>query len=178
MRALHYFNFLGVLVLAAICVFQWQINRRLNLHANKLDKVRLEQISQIEDQQKQIHGQAADLDAFRERFQQARADLKSAESNLVVSRREALELTSQRDQLKERIQDWARAVAERDEQLTRASEQLQKIGNERNDAVKRFNELAAKHNEIVEALNERTREFNSLVERYNVLAKSSSQKSN
>ena len=175
MRALHFFNLFGVLALAALCVFQWQINRDLNLRTNALEKTRLEQTARIEDQQKQIKGQAADLDSFREHLQRATADLKSAESNLVVSRWEAQQLNSERDQLKESVAEWSKAVAQRDEQLTRAAEQLKKLADDRNDAVARFNELAAKHNTVVEDLNARTREFNSLVDRYNALAKSSSQ---
>jgi chromosome segregation ATPase len=175
MRALHIFNLIGVLALAALCVFQWRINRDLNLRTNGLEKTRLEQTARIEEQDKQIKGQAADLDAFREHLQRATADLKSAESNLVVSRHQALQLTSERDQLKGSISEWSKAVAQRDEQLTRASEQLNKLADDRNDAVAKFNDLAAKHNTIVEDLNSRTREFNSLVDRYSALAKSSSQ---
>ena len=175
MRLLHFINLFGVLALAALCVFQWHLNRDVNLRANSLEKTRLKLTARISEQDQQIKGQAADLESFREHIQRATAQLKSAESNLLVARREVLELGAQRDQLKESIGEWTRAVAERDEQLVRASEQLEKIAEERNTAVTKFNELAARHNENVEELNNRTREFNQLVQRYNALAKTTSQ---
>jgi len=174
MRALHYFNFCGVLALAVLCVVQWRINRDLNLRTNLLEKDRIAQNGRIDEQNAQIKGQAADLDAFRENIQRGAADLKSAESNLLVSRRESSQLTVERDQLKESVAGWSKAVAERDEQLKHLGEQAQKLAEDRNEAVVKFNELAGKHNETVTNLNNRTKEFNSLVERYNALAKTAS----
>jgi chromosome segregation ATPase len=171
MRGLHFFNLCGVLVLAAVCVLQWRVNRDLNLRTNQLDKTRIDQQTQIEEQVKQMEGQAADLDAFREHVQRASADLKVAESNLYVARHEVLLLTAQRDQLKEAIEDWYKAVEERDEQIRSASDQIQQLADDRNEVVTRFNELANKHNQAIEDLNTRTRAFNELVERYNTLAK-------
>jgi len=175
MRALHYFNFLGVLALALLCVVQWRINRDLNLRTNFLEKDRISQNTRIDEQNGQIKGQAADLDAFRENIQRAAAEVKSAESNLLVSRREAAQAGAERDQLKESVAGWSKALAERDEQLKQLGEQAQKLADDRNEAVVKFNELAGKHNETVTNLNQRTKEFNALVERYNALAKTASQ---
>lgn len=175
MRALHYFNFVGVLALAVLCVAQWRINRDLNLRTNLLEKDRITQNARIDEQNAQIKGQAADLDAFRDNVQRAAADLRSAESNLLVLRRESAQLAAERDQLKESVAGWAKAVKERDEQLARLGEQAQKLVADRNDAVAKFNELAEKHNATVNDLNNRTKEFNTLVERYNALAKTASQ---
>jgi uncharacterized coiled-coil DUF342 family protein len=174
MRALHYFNLLGVVALAVLCAFQWRINRELNLHTNRLEKDRIDQRLHIEEQQEQIHARTADLDSFRESLQRAAADLKAAESNFFVSRRESAQLTLERDQLKESVAEWSQAVAERDKQLLRLSDQLQELAAERNDVVLKYNSLAEKHNETVQTLNDRIREFNTLVERYNTLAKSAS----
>ena len=178
MRALSYINAFGVLVLAALCVFQWRFNRALNLRTNEIEKSRIAQAARIDEQEKEIKAQAADLESFRAHVQRAAVDLKSAESNLLVARREGAQLTSERDQLKESVTRWAEAVAERDAQLVKASEQIGKLGADRNDAVAKFNSLAAKHNEMVDQLNERTREYNSVVERFNALAKSRPQQSN
>ena len=177
MRALHYFNFLGVLALAVLCVIQWRINRDLNLRTNLLEKDRISQNARIDEQTSQIKGQAADLDAFRENVRRASAELKSAESNVLVLRQESAQLGAERDQLKESVAGWSKAVAERDEQLKSLGEQAQKRATDRNDAVVKFNELAEKHNVTVNDLNNRTKEFNSLVERYNALAKTASQAS-
>ena len=175
MRTLHYFNFIGVFALAVLCVLQWRINRDLNLRTNLLEKDRITQNARIDEQNGQIKGQAADLDAFRENVQRAAAELKSAELNHLVSRREAAQVGAERDQLKESVAGWSKAVAERDEQLKRLGEQARKLAEDRNEAVVKFNELVGKHNETVTNLNNRTKEFNSLIERYNALAKTASQ---
>lgn len=175
MRGLHYVNLIGVLLLAVLCGVQWKANRELNLRTNEIEKIRIEQIQRIEEQAKQIKGQAADLDSFREHLRIATTQLKSAESNLLVARQDLALLTTERDQLKESIVGWTKAVAERDEKLSQISKQVEKLAADRNDAVVKFNELAKKHNDVVDALNARTGEFNSLVERYNALSKAGSQ---
>ena len=170
-RTLHYVNLVGVLVLGVLCSLQWRIDRQLNLRINQLEKERIGDRQRIEEQVQTIEGQTADLERFREHVARSTAGLKVAESNLMAARRECHQLAGERDQLKESVSSWSTAVAERDEQLTRASDQLQKLGQERYDIVARFNSLAEKHNVVVADLNKTTREFNALVERYNTLAK-------
>lgn len=173
-RPLQYFNLAGVLTLAALCAFQWQINRRVNLEANRLEKTRLELSREIAEQEETIHGCRADLEAFREQLQSTARSLKETESRLRDAERANIQLTAERDQLKENVAKWTDAVKERDEQLAQAREQIQTLAADRNRAVVKFNELAEKYNATVADLNNRTKDFNSLVEKYNELAKASS----
>lgn len=175
MRGLQYFNLLGVVAMAVLCVWQWRINRELNLQANRLDKDRQEQRARLDEQENKLKGQLADLEAFREHVKQAGMSLKSAESNLVVARHETMQLSSERDQLRESITNWAQAVTERDARLKQLAEQVQTVATERNDAIAKFNRVADQQNSVVNDLNQRTREYNSLVEKYNALAKAAGQ---
>ena len=61
-RILHIFNLLGVIVLAGVCIYQWRINREVNLEANRLEKLRIEHTAKIEEQEKTIAGYVAELD--------------------------------------------------------------------------------------------------------------------
>ena len=169
-RALPLINLGGVLLLAALCAFQWHINRQVNLEANRLEKTRLEQAAKIEDQEKTIRGNLADLELFRDQLQTAAATLKETEKKLRVTQRVVAQLTQERDQLKESIVRWSEAVAARDEQLKEAASQIQSLADDRNAAVSKFNDLAEKYNSVVGDLNNRTRDFNELVEKYNTLA--------
>jgi chromosome segregation ATPase len=173
-RALQYINLGGVLLLAGICVFQWQINREVNLEANRLEKTRIEQVRRLEDQEKAIKGCAEDLDAFREQLQKTSHSLKEAETKSRDLEHSLALANADRDQLKESVARWTEAVSLRDEALAKAREQIQTLADNRNAAVERFNELAEKYNTVVADLNKRTEDLNALVERYNKLAQAAS----
>jgi len=165
-RSLQYANLLGVAALAVLCVMQWNANRRVNLEAGALEKTRIEQAAQIEQQEKNIKGQAADLDNFREQLALGSAALKEADAKLAKAGREIGHLEAEREQLKASVTNWAAAVTLRDERLKEAGERLQQLATDRNEAVVKFNGLAAKHSETVTALNERIKQFNELVVRF------------
>ena len=168
---LQYLNLFGVLVLGGFCVVQWRVNRDLNLETNRLERVRIEQVAQLEERDRLIQDYIADLDQFREQLTRVTDRLKETEGNLAATRLELAQLTQERDQLRISVTNWANAVAARDAQIEEAAGQLAQLGADRNDAVTKFNELAEKHNAVVQELNDRTRQFNELVDRYQKLAK-------
>jgi hypothetical protein len=49
------------------------------------------------------------------------------------------------------LKKWIQAVADRDAALKQAGAVIQKIALERNDAIQKFNDLAAKYNAVVTA---------------------------
>ena len=158
-RALQVLNFLGVVALALLCGVQWRINRRLNLDVDRLERIRLEQVSQLTERDSTIKGYVADLDDFRTRLTLAEFQLKELDEKLRVMTRErnrmATEvetLAAQRDQLKASLAQWQAAVAERDTALKTAGDQIQKLTADRNEAVTKFNDLAGKYNAIVKDL--------------------------
>lgn len=184
-RFLQWFNLVGVLALAALCVQQWRINRHLNHEFNEACKLCLSHNQNLSEKDKKLKSAAADLEIFRDQLTRATASLKEAETKLAALDRQVKQLINERDQLKTSVTNWAAAVVARDTQLKQAGADLQKIADDRNATVLKFNELAAKQNELVkeierrtkehnvfvEQLNQRTREFNALVEKYNALAK-------
>lgn len=173
-RALQYINLAGVLVLAAVCAGQWQINRKVNLEANRLEKIRIEQEQRLDERDKTIKGNMADLDAFRDQIQTLSKSLKESETKSAQLEGKLAQADADREQLKENLAKWTEAVRLRDEELVKAREQIQTLANDRNSAVEKFNELAEKYNGVVQDLNKRTEELNGLIERYNKLAKAAS----
>jgi len=157
-RALQYLNLVGVVAVGALCVTQWQVNRRANLEVIGLEKVRQGQSAKIEEQGRTLKGYALDLDSFREQLSRTAASLKETDSKLIVTERQLQQLDLERQQLKTSVTNWAAAVTARDEQLRQINERLTKLAVDRNDAVEKFNDLAAKYNGVVKDLNEaRTR---------------------
>ena len=158
-RALQVLNFLGVVALALLCGVQWRINRRLNLEVDRLERIRLEQVSQLTERDSTIKGYVVDLDDFRTRLTLAESQLKDLDEKLRVMTRERNQmatevgtLAAQRDQLKASLAQWRAAVAERDAALKLSGEQLHKLTADRNEAVVKFNDLAEKYNAIVKEL--------------------------
>lgn len=184
-RRLQWFNLVGVLVLAVLCVMQWRVNRRLNLELNAAQSARQQQAARSDEQAARLKGGVTDLDIFREQLTRATASLKQTESKLAALEQQVKQLFNERDQLKTSVTNWAAAVAARDAQLKQVGAELQKLAADRNAAVLKFNEVAKQqnelvkeldrrtkeHNAVVSELDKRTREFNALVEKYSPLVK-------
>jgi chromosome segregation ATPase len=170
-RRLQILNLSGVLALAVLCGVQWQASRKLSHEIAATIKARDALTAKVAEQEKSIAGLTADLDAFRTQYEQAARARKEASDKNETLQRENTNLAAQVDQLKENVARWTDAVAERDERLKEARDQIQTLAVDRNAAVEKFNELAEKHNANIEQLNSRTRDYNALVEKYNTLAK-------
>jgi len=153
-RRLELVNLVGVLALALLCVVQWRNNRALNLEISRLQKAGIERASKLADHEKTIAGQNADLDTFRAQLIERNDTLKTNDAELANLRQETQQLRSESEQLKNSIKTWSAAVHERDTRLKEASSELQRLANERDTTIQKFNDLATKHNAIVADLNE------------------------
>jgi chromosome segregation ATPase len=153
-RRLQYLNLFGVLALAGLCVFQWRMNRQLNLETNRLEKTRIEQTAQIEEQSKKLKGTTDDLETFREQLTRANLSLKEQTDKSAASETQIEILTLERDELKKSLAKWTNAVAERDRQLKESNTQIQKLADDLNAAVVKHNQLATNYNAVVKDLNE------------------------
>lgn len=153
MNRLPYVNLLGVLALAALCVVQWQRDRRLNLDVSRLEQTRIDQAGQLAEQERALRNLQADLAQFKEQFTQSQAELGGTRQKLRAAERDARQLSTERDQLKTSTTQWAAAVADRDERLKEAGAQLRRSADDLNAAVRKFNELATNHNAVVQDLN-------------------------
>lgn len=141
-RLLQWANLVGVLALAVLCAVQWSVNRRLNLSTMALERTRMAEEAQIAQQAKTIADQAADLDEFRSRVQLSEEALADAETKLQ-------KLQGERDQLAGALGKWKAAVAQRDAVIKQAAAEIQKAIDDRDAAIKQFNDLATKYNAMV-----------------------------
>ncbi|MDB5303366.1 MAG: hypothetical protein JWM97_915 [Phycisphaerales bacterium] len=153
-RFLQFFNLVGVVALAVLCGFQWNVNRKANLELITLDGVRQSQASKIVEQAATIKRYAEDIEDLRDRLSRAEASLDETTGKLTAANAEGKKLTAERDELKSSVTTWMAAVAERDAALKQSREQQEKLGKERNEAITKFNDLATKYNGIVKELND------------------------
>jgi chromosome segregation ATPase len=154
MKRLHHFNLLGVLALALLCVAQWQRDRQLNLEVNRLERVRLEQTSKLEEQEKTIRGLDDDLTQFKEHFARSERELNEAHLKTRAAERAVRLLTVERDQLSISVTNWINAVSARDDRLKETKAQIQRLSDELNAFILEFNRLATNHNLVIKELNE------------------------
>jgi chromosome segregation ATPase len=152
-RRLQYFNLIGVLALAALCVFQWRMNRRLNLQINRLEKTGISQTAQFNEQSKKLKGTSEDLETFREQLTRANVNLKEQTNKSASNETKIEKLTAERDELKNNLSKWTNAVVERDQRLKENNAQIQKLADDLNNAVKKYNQLATNYNAVVKDLN-------------------------
>ena len=158
-RPLQVANLIGVGLLSVLCVVQWRANRQAHLNATALEKANRQltiELSQQRDASKKLK---ADLEEFREKVTIFSGDAHKTERRLTELEREAHTLRAERDQLKTSLASWTEAVAARDAKLKEAAELTQKLANERNETVLKFNELAEKHNALVNDLDTARRQL-------------------
>jgi chromosome segregation ATPase len=153
-RRLQYLNLAGVVALAAVCAVQWQRDRRLNLEIGRLEKTRLAHEQKIAEQEKIARGQADDLVHFKEQLKLAQTDLTGTRQKLLAAEKENGQLLGERDQLKESVVAWSKAVDERDERLKEGNERILELAERLNASVRKFNELASHYNGVVKDLND------------------------
>lgn len=152
-RRLQWLNLAGVLVLAAVCALQWQRDRAVNLELNGVEKVRLEQQTRLAEQERQIAGLSDDLATFKSQLTRTQQEAAELHNRLTKGERENLQLSNDREQLRQSVTNWVAAVALRDERLATANDRIRELAAELNASVQKFNALATNYNAVVDDLN-------------------------
>lgn len=151
-RFLQFANLFGVVALAILCGLQWHANRQLNLELGRVRRTHLAQEARLTEREASLQGYVADLDEFRQQLARGGDRLKETEGRAAAVERELRQLTLERGQLRVSVTNWAAAVAVRDERLKAVQERLSQVARERDAAILKFNELAAKYNTAVKEL--------------------------
>ena len=106
---------MAVLALAALCVAQWQRDRRLNLEISRLDQVRQQQVARIDEQAGLLKGLNEDLGQLKTSLANEQSLRLQVEQKVASTESANQQLALERDQLAAAITNWANAVAVRDE---------------------------------------------------------------
>jgi chromosome segregation ATPase len=144
-------NLFGVLALAALCIAQWQRDRRLNLEVGRLDQVRLQQGAKIDEQAGLLKGLNEDLGQLKTSLGIEQSLRSQAEQKVVSTENANLQLGLERDQLKAAITNWANAVALRDERMKEANTRIEQLAADLNTSIRKYNELVTNRNAAVKA---------------------------
>jgi chromosome segregation ATPase len=148
---LKYLNLFGVLALAALCIAQWQRDRRLNLEIGHLEQVRLQQGAKIDEQASLLKGLNEDLGQLKTSLGNEQTLRSQAEQKVLSSESTNEQLILERDQLKAAITNWADAVAVRDQRMKEANTRIEQLAADLNASIRKYNELVTNRNAAVKA---------------------------
>ena len=166
-RAITWINLAGAVVLAILCVVQWQRDRKLNLEINRLQKEHYAQQQKISEQEKTADGLKGDLARFKEQFTETHTEANEARSTLRKIQQENAQLANERDQLKASVTNWSRAVTERDQSLHELNERLRETSIRLNDSILKYNEVTTNYNASIRRFNELATNYNDVVTQLN-----------
>jgi chromosome segregation ATPase len=148
---LKYMNLFGALALAALCIAQWQRDRRLNLEVGRLDQVRLQQGAKIDEQAGLLKGLNEDLGQLKTSLGNEQSLRSQAEQKVVSTESVNQQLSVEQDQLKAAITNWAIAVVLRDERMKEANARIEQLAADLNASIRKYNELITNRNAAVRA---------------------------
>lgn len=149
---LKYLNLFGVVALASLCVAQWSHDRRLNLEIKRLDQVRLEESTKLDEQATQLTGLNEDLDQLKTSLATERDLRAQVEQKLKLAEDTNQQLTAERDQLKGAISNWTNAVAIRDQRMKEANARIEQLAADLNASIHKYNDLVTNYNAVVKSL--------------------------
>jgi chromosome segregation ATPase len=146
---LNYLNLFGVLALAALCIAQWQRDRRLNLEIGHLEQMRLQQAAKIDEQASLLKGLNEDLGQLKTSLVDEQSLRTQVEQKVMSAESANQQLALERDQLKAAVTNWANAVAVRDERMKEANARIEQLAADLNASIRKYNELATNRNATV-----------------------------
>ena len=140
-NGLKYLNLFGVLALAALCIAQWQRDRRLNLEIGHLDQMRLQQAAKIDEQANLLKGLNEDLGQLKTSLANEQTLRSQVEQKVASTESANQQLVLERDQLKTAITNWSNAVTLRDERMKEANARIEQLAADLNASIRKYNEL-------------------------------------
>lgn len=167
LRLLQHLNLAGVLALAVLCGFQWQANRRSELHGIRMDAVRMELASRVGDLQRLLTNSVSDVEVFRNQITGSNTEIRELKQQLETSERRKDHLELESVQLRSSLSNWMAAVAIRDERIRDSTDRLNRLASGQREAVAKINELVGQYNDVTRLLNERTQMLKETTERTN-----------
>lgn len=152
-RVLQYLNTAGIVVLIAICLWQWRGLRDDQKQLTALDQAHRELTTKFEEQSLVLKGKAADLEDFRGRLEKSSNDLAETRTQLEKSQLRAERLDQEKTQLLENISIWKAATEQRDARIQEANTRIVELSDRLNESIKKFNGLVTDYNDMVGKLN-------------------------
>jgi chromosome segregation ATPase len=167
---LHRLNFVLLLALGALCVFQWSTEKSARARIGGLLKTQEEQARRLAEQTESLQASAQDLEAFRTQILGLKSQVDGQAAtirtqNSQIARLDTVEasLTRQLEIWKKAVDDYHGAVEARDAQIATLVDQRDRFYEANKASIQRANAAVA-------SLNDLNEKYSDVVTRYNDLA--------
>lgn len=150
---LHYFNLLGVLALAILCVAQWQHDRQLNLDLNRSERLRLEQTAKIGGLEAARKGLEEDLGQLKAAFSAQQGANAQVARDLVLSISTNQQLLAEQQTWRATLTNYAQTVAIQNDRIKEANARIEALASNLNQSIGKYNRLVTNYNAVVGELN-------------------------
>ena len=167
-RHLGLINFVFLLLIGGLCIFQWHVEKEARQRINGLQRTVASQEQKIAEQEDSIKGANEDLDRFRAQVTELKAQndgqivqIRDRKAEVFKLEETKSQLTKQAEGLHQALDTYKAAVASRDENLKTLLEQREQLLTANKGAVEKANlavttyyELHAKYSDLVARYNE------------------------
>lgn len=169
-KTFTYLNFTLVLILAAVCTYQWSREKDYGSRLSDLQRTADNQEQKILVQTDDIRRANEDIDGFKKSV----TDLKSQTDEQVAQIREQkaqlFSLNAEKSSLSTQLKNWQNALEEHKAALAARDGNIKTLLSQRDQILKANKDAADKANQAIVAYNDLATKYDDLVKRYNDLA--------
>jgi len=169
----RYFNFLNfglLLFVGGLCVFQWGKEKEYGRRIAELHRTSTDQAAKLQEQSEAIRRTSEDLDGFKAQVSTLKTQTDDQNTQLRQQKAQIFNLEQEREKIthladnrQAALEEYKKAVAERDVNINTLLDQREQLVTANKDA-------AGKANQAILAYNELSTKYEDVVTRYNTLA--------
>ena len=171
-RYFNIFNLALLILMGGLCVYQWRNEKEYARRIADLYRTSTDQAVKISEQCEAIRRTNEDLDGFKGQVtalkaqgDEQNAQLRQQKAQIFTLEQDKDKITRLSDNRQAALDEYKKAVAERDVNITTLLEQREQLVTANKDA-------AGKANQAIIAYNELSAKYEDVVNRYNTLATS------
>ena len=167
-RNLNRINFVLLVILAVVTLFQWKVEREARISINSLQRKTALQDQKIAEQDETIKGNNEDLDHFRAQVLELKTqndaqavDIRDQRAKLFQLEETKTSLTKQTESLRQSLEAFKAALASRDDNIKTLLDQREQLYAANKNAVEKanlaitsYNDLNGKYADLVTHYNE------------------------
>lgn len=166
---LHRLNFVLLLGLGTLCLFQWSTERSARARISDLLKSQSDLTHQLAEATESLKSAREDLDAFRRQIVALKAQSDEQAATIRTQTAQLARLESSEKSLTRQLEQWKAAVAEYGVAVKARDEQIAKLIQQRDQYYEANKASIVRANTAVEALNDLNKKYSEVVTLYNNL---------